>query len=50
MLLKAFRMTRLVANIENVENVHLSTHIKPKVSLKTHAQWGIRNNEKRNEL
>jgi hypothetical protein len=34
-LLKAFRMPRLVAHIENIENVHLSTPIKPKISLNT---------------
>lgn len=42
-------MPRLVTHIENVEIVHLSTAIKPKISLKTVHKKRIRNNGKRNE-
>lgn len=42
-------MPRLVAHIENVENVHLSTATKPEISLKTVYKKRIRNNGNRNE-
>lgn len=47
-LLKVLRMPRLVVHIENVENVHLSTPIKPKISLKKVHKKRMRNNGKRN--
>jgi len=42
-LLEVLRMPRLVDHIENVENVHLSTPIKPEISLETVHK---KNNEK----
>jgi len=42
-------MLHFVAHIENVENVHSSTTIKPKISLKTMHKKRIRNNGKRNK-